>query len=88
VSVTAIDLWLASHPVVRGALYTLLVACAGAWVNWITFKRTEAEWAAYEAAKPRRAAAIRFSRAIFPHLRKIPAIAAFLPAPPSAGDKP
>lgn len=77
----AIDTWLAAHPVVRGALWMLLVAVVGAFVNWVTYKRTDYEWAIYQREHPRLAFVIRVCRAIFPHLRKIPALAAFFPPP-------
>lgn len=79
----AIETWLAAHPVVRGALFAILVAVAGAFVNWVTYKRTEEEWARYQAEHPRLALLIRICRAIFPHLRKIPALAPFFPTPES-----
>jgi small-conductance mechanosensitive channel len=67
----SIALWLAAHPVVRGALWMLAIGLAGTFYNWVTFKRTPEEWAAYEKANPRKAAVIRISRIIFPHLRKL-----------------
>ncbi len=71
------EAWLAAHPI----LTMLLIGAVGALVNWITYKRTPEEWKAYEAAHPRRAALVRIMRVVFPHLRKIPAIAMFLPPP-------
>jgi hypothetical protein len=71
--------FLAAHPVVQGILSMLLLALVGAYFNWVTFKRTPEEWEAYQKAHPRLAMVIRVSRAIFPHLRKIPALAPFLP---------
>jgi hypothetical protein len=74
---TAIETWLAAHPI----LTMLIVGAVGALVNWITYKRTPEEWKAYELAHPKRAAFVRIMRVVFPHLRKIPAIAVFLPPP-------
>lgn len=71
------EAWLAAHPI----LTMIIVVAVGAFVNWVTYKRTPAAWKAYEAAHPRRAAFIRIMRVVFPHLRKIPAIAVFLPPP-------
>lgn len=76
----AIETWLAAHPVVRGALWMLLLAVAGAFINWVTYKRTPEEWASYELAHPRRAMVIRVCRIVFPHLRKIPALRPLFPA--------
>lgn len=78
-----IEQWFAAHPVARGAAYAVGIAFAGAFVNWVTFKRTAEEWDKYQAAHPRLAQLIRLSRAVFPHLRKIPALAPFIPAPES-----
>lgn len=72
--------WLNAHPIASGALYMVLVAVVGAFINWVTYKRTPKAWAMYELAYPRRAALIRVCRAIFPHLRKVPALAPFFAA--------
>lgn len=79
----AITTWLAAHPVVRGALWMLLVALIGALYNFVTYKRTAEEWERYQRAKPRRAAFIRLMRIVFPHLRKIPALKPFFPDDPT-----
>ena len=85
-----IDAFLLAHPAVRGVFYVLGFIAMGALYNWVTFKRTAAEWDAYAAAHPKRAAFIRFMRAVFPHLRKIPALAPFIPADesPKSENKP
>ncbi len=71
--------WLEAHPVLRGALWMVLLALAGTFVNWVTYKRSDAEWELYQLAHPRRAMLIRVCRAVFPHLRKIPQLAALFP---------
>lgn len=84
-----IEAFLAAHPVVRGVLWMIAIAAAGSWVNWVTWKPTPEEWEAYQAAHPTRVKWLRISRAIFPHLRKIPALAPFLaPPPPSNPEGP
>jgi hypothetical protein len=84
----SIDAFLIAHPVWRGALYVVTLIAIGTLYNWVTFKRTTEEWDAYAATYPKRAAFIRFMRAVFPHLRKIPALAPFIPADePPKSDK-
>jgi hypothetical protein len=99
---STLSAWFAAHPMVKGALLALLAAVVGAFINWVTYKPTEADWAAYQLEHPRLALMIRICRAVFPHLRKIPAIAAWFPpddppkpptayrdpAPPSAPPSP
>lgn len=71
--------WFAGHPILEGVAWAMLVALVGAFVNWVTYKRTPEEWAAYQLAHPWRATLIRICRVIFPHLKKIPQIAALFP---------
>lgn len=71
--------WLAAHPVVEGILLALLVPLFGSFVTWVTWQRTPAAWAIYQAEHPYRAWLIRFCRAVFPHLRKLPQLAPFFP---------
>lgn len=78
----ALTEFLSAHPAIRGALYVLLVAVAGAFFNWATWQRTPEAWAAYRLAHPRLATLILVTRALLPHLRKIPAIATFIPPAP------
>jgi len=74
-----LTLWLALHPVIKGVLLAILVPFVGAIINWFTWKGTPEEWAAYRLAHPKMATAILLLRMALPHLRKIPAIAAFIP---------
>jgi hypothetical protein len=80
--------WLLAHPATHAVLGMLAIVSFFAWVNWVTWRRTPADWARYQLEKPRRALALRISRALFPHLRKFfPQLAPFLPPtdPPELG---
>lgn len=78
--------WLAAHPVIQGVLWSLVVVLVGALFNWVSYKRTPEEWAAFDKASPRLAKFVRVMRILFPHLRKIPALAPFIP--PADDDQP
>lgn len=71
--------WLAAHPVARGMLTMLAIPLVGVFFNWATWKRTPEEWALYQVVHPNLSRLIKITRAVLPHLRKIPSLAPFLP---------
>jgi hypothetical protein len=86
-TLTAIETWIATHPVLATFVILPLV---GAVMNWLTWFESEAAWKAYEVRHPQRARAVRILRALFPHLRKaFPALKEILPpSGPPGGDPP
>lgn len=65
--------------IVHGALVWTGLSLFGLAFNWITWRRTTDQWAAMRARHPYLCTVIVFSRAVLPHLRKVPRVAVYMP---------
>lgn len=74
--IIAMQLWAANNPL---TVIFIVIPLVGALFNWVMWQRTPAEWSKLQKEKPRLALFIRLMRAVFIHLRKVPALAVYLP---------
>lgn len=66
--------WFAANP---WAL-AFIAPALGGFLNWIVWFPESDDWAKFKLDHPRWASAVQIMRAVFPHLRKVPQLAAYL----------